>query len=293
LNTIFQKQAAKYFLFLLLIFNCSKALSQNFFTTFFLGGANYSGDLGATKFPLSNSHPAFGIGCFVELNDRMAVRVEGTFGTISGSDKYGGPNKARNLSFTSDIAEASVNFEYTLFDLYDYKVSPFFFAGIGRFGFNPYTKNKNGDIVFLADLDTEGQGFYMDRKEYKTKQTAIPFGGGIMWAINDNKRIGISVGIRKTFTDYLDDVSTTYVDANLLASKRGSTSTTMAYRGNELPNGLPYPADGTKRGDPKSKDWYYFTGVTLRVRLAPHGRHWKYGYGAKIRRAKTTCPKLF
>ncbi len=282
--------------YLLPLFLCpivSTVHAQNFFTTFFLGASNYRGDLGNAPFPLSHSHPAGGLGFLYEINDRMGVRMDATFGKISGADSYGGPNKSRNLSFTSDLAEISLSFDYILFDLYDYKVSPYFFAGIGRFGFNPYTKDKNGNTVFLAELNTEGEGFYNGRKAYKTKQTAIPFGGGVMWAIDDNHRIAIELGIRKTFTDYLDDVSTTYVDANLLASKRGSTAVSMAYRGNELPGGLPYPPDGAKRGNPQNKDWYYFTGISYRMRLMPPHSHRKYDTGSHIRRAKTSCPKMF
>ncbi|MEO7049317.1 MAG: DUF6089 family protein [Ferruginibacter sp.] len=293
MKKIFQKQVTKYLLLLLLSFYCKAANSQNFFTTFFLGGSNYSGDLGSPKFPLSNSHPAGGLGFLYELNNRMGVRMDATFGKISGADKDGGSNKSRNLSFISDISEISIGFDYTLFDLYDYKVSPYFFAGVARFGFNPYTKDKNGNVVFLAELDTEGEGFYKDRKPYKTKQTAIPFGGGLMWAIDDNHRIGIELGIRKTFTDYLDDVSTTYVDGNLLASKRGGTAAAIAYRGDELPGGLPYPADGAKRGNPKNKDWYYFTGISYRMRLVPPHSRRQNNDGSRIRRSKISCPRIF
>lgn len=292
MNTKYQIQAIKFLLLLLLICESPAVKSQNFFTTFFLGGSSYSGDLGTGTYSLPDNHPAGGLGLLYEINDRMSVRMDGTFGKISGSDKNGN-NKDRNLSFTSDLAEISIGFEYTLFDLYDYKVSPYFFTGIGRFGFNPYTKDKNGNIVFLAELDTEGEGFYKGRKQYKTKQTAIPFGGGLMWAIDDNHRLGFVLGIRKTFTDYLDDVSTTYVDGNLLTAKRGSTSTSIAYRGDELSGGLPYPADGTKRGNPNSKDWYYFTGISFRMRLMPpHSRRTNKD-GSRIRRAKTSCPRLF
>ncbi len=74
--------------------------------------------------------------------------------------------------------------------------------------------------------------------------------------------------MRKLFTDYLDDVSTTYVDEGTLAAAKGPTAVRFSYRGGELKNGEPaYPVAGTIRGGAKSKDWYYFQGITLRIRL--------------------------
>jgi hypothetical protein len=193
-------------LFLVLISNFLSA--QNLFTSFYAGISNYKGDLGDANTILSNSHPAAGIGCLYELNHRMLIRLDGTFGKISGSDKLS-KNKDRNLSFYSNISELSLSFEYVLFDLYEYKVSPYAILGVARYRFNPFTKNKNDQVVNLYEQNTEGQGFYKDRKQYKLSQLSMPFGGGVQWAISDDKRIGIIVGIRKTFTDYLDDVSTT------------------------------------------------------------------------------------
>jgi hypothetical protein len=109
---------------------------------------------------------------------------------------------------------------------------------------------------------------YPDRKPYSLTQPAIPFGGGIKYAINDNLRLGLELGFRKLFTDYLDDVSTTYVNpADLLAAK-GQLAVDMSYRGDELPGGNPnYPAKGSQRGGAKKQDWYYFFGLHLTYRL--------------------------
>jgi hypothetical protein len=176
-----------------------------------------------------------------------------------------------------------------LLDLYQYKVSPYVFAGVSVFKFAPYAKDENGYPVSLYELDTEGQGFYDGRKKYKLSQFVIPYGGGVQWAISDNARIGFVIGIRQTFTDYLDDVSKTYVDKNTLIHNRGANAVKYAYRGSELPNAAPYPADGTPRGNPSNKDWYYFSGLTLRVRI-PNIR----GRKAQVYRSeksRVTCPK--
>ena len=265
--------------------------SQNFFTSVFAGGSNYNGDIQDKMFTLIRSKPAWGLGLMFELNDRMLIRGDFSSAQIHADDKFSKLNKARNLSFYSDITEFSLGFEYTLFNLYDYKVSPYLFTGVGVFKFSPYIKAANGSKIILSELDTEGQGFYLGRSKYKLRQLCIPFGGGIQWALTDNKRIGFVIGIRKTFTDYLDDVSTTYVDKDLLIQKRGVKAATLAYRGNELPNGDPYPVAGTKRGNPANQDWYYFTGITARFRigLTPKKRLQSY----KVKKAKVSCPKPF
>ena len=275
-----------------LSFFFTNCFSQNhFYTGFFAGLGNYKGDLGNTTFLPKNANAVFGLSALFEINHRMLIRAEINNGKVSGSDKYDIKTRSRNLSFTSKVTEFALLFEYVLFDLYEYKVSPYFFTGIATFKFSPYTKNKNGDIVFLAEQSTEGQGFYKDRKDYKLNQIAIPFGGGVQWALSPNKRLAVEIGLRKTSTDYLDDVSTTYIDPVLLARERGSTAVSLAYRGQELPNGNPYPADGSIRGNPDNNDWYIFTGLSLRISLQPKGRQRIYQYKPKT--ARTSCPTVF
>src|SRR6185437_13148643 len=115
---------------------------------------------------------------------------------------------------------------------------------------------------------TEGEGFIAGRKMYSLTQIGIPFGAGVKLALSDNLNVGLEVGFRKLFTDYLDDVSTTYVDKNLLLANRGQKAVELSYRGDEIKGGsLVYPDSGAQRGNPGSKDWYYFTGLTLSFRL--------------------------
>ena len=86
------------------------------------------------------------------------------------------------------------------------------FAGIGVYRYNPYAYS-GGNKVFLQPLSTEGQNIigYPDRKKYSLTQFAVPFGGGFKFAVSENLRVGIEMGIRKLFTDYLDDVSKGYM----------------------------------------------------------------------------------
>ena len=281
----------KYIIIFSLLLCGYQSSPQNLFTSFFIGTSNYQGDLEEKIYALKHTHPAWGLGLLYELNERMLIRGDFTYGRISASDADGVKNRSRNLSFTSTVSEFSLAYEYVLFDLYEYKVSPYLFAGLGVFKFSPYTKDLQGNLASLYELNTEGQGFYKDRKKYKLMQLSLPFGGGLQWAISDNTRLGFVIGIRKTFTDYLDDVSTTYVDKELLREKRGGNAVTYAYRGNELPNGDPYPPDDTPRGSPKKKDWYYFSGITLRVRI-PQAKS-KRPYSNKGQKSRVACPKRF
>src|SRR4029079_7997167 len=132
----------------------------------------------------------------------------------------------------------------------EHRFSPYLFAGLSLFHFNPYSKDALGNDVNLRSLSTEGQNLpeYPDRKMYSLNQISIPFGGGIHFAVTENITLGYEIRMHKTFTDYLDDVSKSYVDKAPLLRERGQQSVDFAFRGDELKNPLPYPADGTKRG---------------------------------------------
>jgi hypothetical protein len=90
------------------------------------------------------------------------------------------------------------------------------------------------------------------------------------------------------FTDYLDDVSTTYVDQFALGQGNGLKAVEMAYRAGEK-NGSSYPVDGTVRGGSKYKDWYYFTGFTVYIGI--NGKNGGGGFGGRNRKGALDCPK--
>jgi len=239
-----------------------------------VGASNYTGDLQYRRYTFLEAHPALGIFYDQEIHPHFAARGMFSYATISGDDRYGKDSTTilRNLSFQSHILELQVNMRYQLWDLHEKPLTPYVFAGIALFHFNPTALDTNGQRVALRPLSTEGEGLaaYPDRKPYALTQLAIPFGGGLLWAVSPSVRLGIEIGLRKTFTDYLDDVSKTYVDQNTLLTAKGPLAVRMAYRTNQLPGHQsdPYPPAGTPRGG-KYKDWYYYTALTLSVRL-PH-----------------------
>jgi opacity protein-like surface antigen len=258
-------------LLFLLCITGTLSFSQKLDLNFFLGTSNYEGDMQANFFTFSQPGLAVGGGLSYHLSSQLAIRAGITYAKVGADDKKNPKVYFRNLNFKSEIQEFHVAAEYYLFNSEAIKVSPYIFAGIAVYHFNPYTKDTSGKTFFLQPLSTEGQGFYLDRKPYSLTQFAVPFGGGIKYPLTDNIKLGIEVGLRKLFTDYLDDVSTTYIDPNLLLANRGPKALELAYRGGEINSNEMYPTALTKRGEPKNKDWYYFTGITLSFRLPGKG----------------------
>jgi Domain of unknown function (DUF6089) len=258
--------------------------TQRLSATIFAGAGNYQGDLQPRRFTFNQSHFAIGAGVLYELTEKLYARANFTYSTLSGDDKKNNLNSTRNLNFTSPVLDIHLGGEYHFFSLYEISITPYVFAGVSFFHFNPKAVDSNGNKITLQPLSTEGQGFYQGRKVYNLNQFAIPFGGGLKMVLSEKIRVGVELGLRKTFTDYIDDVSTTYVDRNLLLANRGSQAVDLAFRGDELKTGLTYPADGTQRGGAKFKDWYYFTGVQVSYLLGT-------GSGGKGGgKSKTGCP---
>ena len=278
----------KILFFIALFISVFTVKAQNLHVTLFGGFSNYQGDLQDKRFTLNQAHPAVGLGVLYDITDNLAARANVTFGKISGDDKYNAKNTVRNLSFSSPVTDIHLGLEYSILNLNEHSLAPYVFAGISYFSFNPSTKDSAGRKVFLQPLSTEGQGFYQDRKKYNLSQFSIPFGGGVKFAFSQNVRIAFEIGLRKTNTDYLDDVSTNYIDQTILFTNRGQQAVDLAFRGGELKTGLIYPADGSQRGSAKNKDWYYFSGINLSIRLNGNG-----GAGGGAGKSKTGCPTNF
>lgn len=266
----------------------SNANAQNLHLNLFAGTSNYSGDLQDKGFTFSQSHFAGGFGVSYDITDHFSVQSSLNFGTISANDLYG-RNKPRNLNFSSALSEFGIGGQYFITPISAHVLTPYVFAGLAIYHFNPYTTDTSGAKTYLKPLSTEGEGFITGKKNYNLTQLAIPFGAGVKFALSDNVNVGLEVGYRKLFTDYLDDVSSAYVDEAALLANRGGEAVQLAYRGNELKNGAPYPAVGTIRGSSAHKDWYYFTGLTASFRLfsgnglgSGLGKHSKYGCPANV-----------
>jgi hypothetical protein len=267
----------------------SLAQAQKLHVDLFGGFSNYQGDLQSKQFTTQQAKGAAGIGLRYDLSNHFAVRTNFTYASLAANDKYNNQAdlKQRNLSFQSVITEGNLLLDYNILNLNYHKLTPYVFAGVAIFHFNPYAFDSLGNKIYLKPLSTEGEAIaaYPGRAAYQLTQMAIPLGLGIRWRFTDNITLSYEIGFRKTFTDYLDDVSTTYIDQAVLAAAKGPKAVEMAYRGGELKTGLTYPADGTVRGGAKFKDWYYFSGITISIGIGKRS-----GFHGSDN-GRTDCPK--
>ena len=237
----------------------------------FAGAINYQGDLKPNSFTFQHSNLMLSLSVRKPLNRWFAVKGGVSIGKVEAADMYNRDYlRARNLSFKSSLKEVFAQLEVSLLDFSAKKFTPYAYGGLVLFHFNPYTYDANDGKVFLQPLSTEGQGLadYPDRKVYKLNQFAAAFGGGFKIGVSNCTSISIEFSQRKTFTDYLDDVSTTYVDQGKLLAAKGQRAVDLSYRGDEVHNPLPFPPDGEQRGTPTEADWYYFVGISADVRIS-------------------------
>lgn len=247
---------------------------QHFEVGFLVGGSNYLGDLSSnsSEIVLKESNLAAGAFAKYNINHLLAVRLNFNYASVSGADSNSGNVDIinRNLNFKSDIYEASLIGEFNIlgYQPYNYEstFSPYIFGGITYFQFNP--QGQLDDRLYdLQPLGTEGQNLdaFPDRTPYKLNQFAIPFGLGVKYALTESLNIGLEVGARKLFTDYLDDVSLTYPGASAFAA--GGTPLQVIQLSDQRLN-----ADGiSSRGDNNTNDWYFITGITISYNFMDNG----------------------
>ena len=238
----------------------------------FTGAMNYQGDLKPDAFTTAHSCFTTGFTIRKPLNGWFALRAGVNIGKIKAADEWNGDDlKSRNLSFTSTIKEAYLGLEVSAPGILNGRFTPYLYGGIGVFHFNPWSTDNSGTKTYLKPLSTEGQGLsqYPDQKPYNLTQLCLPIGGGFRFAVSDGVNIGIEFNQRKSFTDYIDDVSSRYVDRNALMQEKGIKAVELAYRTDELPGGRPFfPSNGDKRGTASEMDWYYFFGFITEMKLS-------------------------
>jgi len=236
-----------------------------------IGGADYFGDLN-THTSLRFVNPAGGLLARYNFDERLSIRFNLDAGYVWADDQYSHDyyEWTRNLGFSSMIYEASTQFEFnflpyenTYTNSYAQKrnYSPYVFLGFGVFHFNP-TAKYNGEMVKLQPLGTEGQGYaeYPDLKKYKRTSTAWLLGGGIKFRASKKLGMHIEGGVRKTSTDYLDDVSGVYADPIVMQHEGGQMVAFLADPSVEVVS-EPVGQTGKMRGDNSKSDDYFFFGV--------------------------------
>lgn len=220
---------------------------------FFGGGVYYLGDLNP-RGHFSFTHPGLGVFFRYTTNYRYAFKFGLSYGTVSADDKKSSEadQQERNLNFRSRIYETHALAE---FNFVDYRIgherhrfTMYLFAGLGAFYFNPQA-DIGGGYEALRQYRTEGQS-----KAYRRLQINVPFGIGLKWNVGKKCGLGVEWGPRRTFTDFLDDVSGVYpgvTDSN-------------AYTNQSLNNSA---TPGSMRGNPSTRDWYFFYGISLNIKL--------------------------
>lgn len=257
-----------------------------------VGIANYYGDL-QPKFWAPNGYmPMGGIVYKYFMSPHIGMRFGASYTNLTAADSLSEipVNLSRNLSFNTHLLEmhGALELNFLPIEILRMKVTPYVFGGISAFYFNPFTEDANGNKVFLRPLSTEGQGLpmYPDRKEYSLINVAFPFGGGMKFFIGQRIMLTTELGFRYTNTDYLDDVSKSYVNLDTLQAYKGKVARQMAYRGNTTASwDKNNPNYGFQRGDSKANDWFWYGNITATIYLRSLGNPKEY--------LKTRCPGFF
>lgn len=253
----------------------SAAVAQSSELGLMLGYASYKGDLNRSLFNTKFFHPSAGIFYRRCLNSHWAFRLGVNYGRVSASDARSNNafQQFRNLTFRSNILEANALAEFNFFQFQtaserSSRATPFMFGGIAVYKFNPRAPLGN-DWVALQPLGTEGQGTsqFGSRNKYARVQISLPFGGGFKLRLNNRFSLTIETGARRTFTDYIDDVSTTYASKAVLAAAYGPTSVILSDRSPMaiIPNDY---SNLRQRGNAADKDWYMFGGIAINWTLS-------------------------
>ena len=257
------------FLFVLVSALSLRAQQPNFFSRSEIGvqaGAMfYIGDLNQFK-PFYKSKFAGSLVYRFNVHSRMTLRFNATYGGVEANDQDA--NQAviinRNLNFKSDITEIAggLEFHYMPFQFGNkrYIGTAYMITQIGVFQMNPKTE-YNGSLVELQSVGTEGQGTSGGSKPYSKYQICLPLGLGVKLSLGKFCSFNLDIAIRKTFTDYLDDVGAdSYMDPTALSAVNGSDAVALSNRS----------LDGSfqgRRGNSTNKDWYVYAGAMLTFRL--------------------------
>ncbi len=235
------------------------------------GVSNYNGDISVRHMGLTQYQEAYGIFVRYNITPYLSAKTYVNKAVLLGSDKKVSSSNQledmRNLNFRTDLIEFGVQYEYNLtgFDILANKtVSPYIFVGLLGFYYNPQTNFQN-QWIDLQPLGTEGQT--MDHKGgYHRFNMGIPFGLGFRFGISNRLCLGLEFGARKTFSDYLDDVSGAYPDMGAL-SAHNPLAARLSYRADEYSNIAQPNLEGKMRGNPTTMDWYFVSTLSLSIRL--------------------------
>jgi opacity protein-like surface antigen len=226
-----------------------------------LGASNYHGDLAYNISP-KETHFSGGIFINYNFNEYWSYRPTLSYLKISGADSNFNDYQLRNLSFRNNMYEFSnaLEFNFHPFSSRDIHTKATFYAtaGVSIFMHKPEAY-LDGEWYDLSSLATENQ-------DYSLIHFAIPLGGGIKYAVTDNLILGFETAWRRTFTDYLDDVSGVYSD---IENADGSINKLVDRSWELTSDGRPLANAGDTRGNPNLNDWFIQSIFKISYRFTP------------------------
>lgn len=248
-----------------------------------LGGSGYLGDIGGTEFNakkylgdllINQTNASAGGFIRYKLNQKWAINSSLNYIRLAGDDANTkeGPRNWRNLRFRNNIFEIASRAEFIVYQIsdlggsgrYNTSLNLFLHAGFSLFYHNPKGSKDEFNWVSLRPLKTEGY-------KYKSIGFATPLGAGVTITHNRYSRYGLVLNYRQTFTDYLDDVSTNFIDPSNLSSDAAELANQFNGPDEELVN---YEA-GTIRGNPKNKDVFFTLSLTYSKYIIANNRYYR------------------
>ncbi len=241
------------------------AWSQRYYTAlevgFSGGGSQYFGDLNE-HYGFKTIGAAGGIYARERLNSYIALKLVTNFTCVGYDDKYNDApyDKLRNLNFKSDIVEVVAQAEFNFFafvtGMKEHRYTPYLTGGIGAFFYDPYT-TYNGSKYYLRPLGTEGQYAGYAPRKYTSVSPCFPIGAGVKVWIAGGVNLALEIADRLTTTDYLDDVSTTYVGVGSFSKNP------IAAALQDRSPGQVLGITGKQRGNTSSYDQYLMAMLSL------------------------------
>ncbi|MFN8306892.1 MAG: hypothetical protein U0T79_08970 [Ferruginibacter sp.] len=288
----------------------------NFGPSFFMGDLGGNSGKGTNNLKDINfEFTKFMKGAFVTMYPKnwIGIRLAGDYTYLEGDDAVINTTgidelwrKQRNLDFRTTILEGYLALElfptmlFSRNSEYEPRLRPYVMGGVGVFHFNPQGSLTdaagNKTWYYLHPLRLEGQGMpeYPASKPYKLTQMNIPFGGGLKFFMSDRINVSLEFLYRKTFTDYIDDVSQRYIDVNYYNKYLTPQEANLAYRLSDKAKGIIWPGmtrypAGTQRGDLKDYDTYFSLVMKAGIRLGPI---YESAFAKRAAR-QTRCPSVY
>ena len=221
-----------------------------------LGGSNFIGSRGLFDYDFRSNRLAGGIGLNLHTSGSFSFGLNFLATRLYADDAFSGQDfqVERNLCVRTDLLEADFLIEYRPFSRNQGFNRFYIYSGIGGMYYQPKAE-LNDDWYKLRTLGTEGQYLNGESKPYPELEMVIPYGLGYKLRLGKSTSLILDLGFRKTFTDYLDDVSTVYADNVTIAAEKGPEAEILADRS------ATQRAIGTARGNPDKKDSYHILSI--------------------------------